>query len=180
MKFLVPFFLIVTFYSKAQSIPNHTDGLDTLISKPLKIDMPKYSIELPQTWEIKPGCLEEQCTANSPGDTIGGYDMYIESINLTVNKLSSTSYTAEKYATFSIGYLPKVVQEFKVLQKAKLSASSYRVTYTGVKNNFRQVWRQYYHVKSGKVYIVTFSAEAKKYNNYSEMIEPYLASFKFK
>ncbi|MFT6880185.1 MAG: hypothetical protein ACJARG_001114, partial [Arcticibacterium sp.] len=136
--------------------------------------------DLPNTWKISPGCLEMQCTGVSPTDTIGGYDTYLESINLTINKLSSASYTAQKYANYSAGYLPKVVSQFRVLDKTKLSASSYRLTYTGVKNNLRQVWRQYYHVKNAQVYIVTFSAEQKKYRFYKDMIEPYLASFKFK
>jgi hypothetical protein len=159
------------------------DSLDSLKSDSLvvlMIDMPSYSIDLPNTWKISPGCLEMQCTGVSPTDTIGGYDTYLESINLTINKLSSASYTAQKYANYSAGYLPKVVSQFRVLDKTKLSASSYRLTYTGVKNNLRQVWRQYYHVKNAQVYIVTFSAEQKKYRFYKDMIEPYLASFKFK
>ncbi|SOE19892.1 hypothetical protein SAMN06298216_0393 [Spirosomataceae bacterium TFI 002] len=146
----------------------------------LFIDMAKYKLTIPNNWKIKAGCTEEQCTANSPQDTLGGFDTYIESINITVNKLSSSSYTAEKYANFSIGYLPKVVKGFKVLEKKRLNSYSYRVTYTGSKNNIEQTWRQYYHVRSSKVYIITFSAQARKYDHYQPIMEPYLASFKFK
>jgi hypothetical protein len=155
---------------------NTLDSLNT----ELKIDMTSYSLELPPSWKIKSGCQEDQCTAVSPTDTINGYDTYIESVNLTVNKLSSASYTAEKYANFSISYLPKVVSEFELMDKTKLNSKSYRITYTGVKNNLRQTWRQYYHVRNSKVYIVTFSAEQRKYRFYKDDMEPYLASFKFK
>ena len=173
MKYLSLILLLATITANAQNVS------DSLISE-LKIDMPSYSLELPPSWKIKSGCQEEQCTAFSPTDAINGYDTYIESINLTINKLSSTSYTAEKYANFSIGYLPKVVSEFEVMDKTKLSSRSYRITYTGVKNNLRQTWRQYYHVRNSKVYIVTFSAEQRKYKFYKDDMEPYLNSFKFK
>ncbi|AWW00217.1 hypothetical protein [Arcticibacterium luteifluviistationis] len=178
MKYLFVLLLSVSFTLKAQTAPEKIDTLDA--EAPLLIDMPTYSIELPNTWTIKAGCVEEQCTAHSPTDTLRGYDTYIESVNLTVNKLSSASYTAEKYANFSIGYLPKVVKGFKVLEKKKLSPKSYVISYKGNKNNIWQTWIQYYHVKNSKVYIVTFSAETLKYRHYQDMIEPYLASFKFK
>ncbi|MFT7248778.1 MAG: hypothetical protein ACI9DJ_002659 [Algoriphagus sp.] len=182
MKHLFLFTLILpSLPITAQINPDRAEEADSLEAalSPM-IDMQDYSIDLPNTWKISPGCLEMQCTGVSPTDTIGGYDTYLESINLTINKLSSASYTAQKYANYSAGYLPKVVSQFRVLDKTKLSASSYRLTYTGVKNNLRQVWRQYYHVKNAQVYIVTFSAEQKKYRFYKDMIEPYLASFKFK
>lgn len=191
MKKLFLVFLLLPFISFAQTKIDSTTiteemsmdsvSKDTIPEKePLMIDMARYSMEIPATWRIKPGCIETQCSANSPRDTVGGFDTYIESINITVNKLSSSSYTAEKYANFSIGYLPKVVKGFKVIEKKRLSSRSHRVTYTGVKNGIHQTWRQYYHVRSSKVYIITFSAQAKKYDYYQPIMEPYLDSFKFK
>lgn len=175
MKYFFVFLLYLSFTLKAQT------SLDTsAVETQLLIDMPTYSIELPNTWTIKAGCQEGQCTAHSPTDTLRGYDTYIESVNLTVNKLSSASYTAEKYANFSIGYLPKVIKNFKVLEKKKLNSKSYVISYKGNKNNIWQTWIQYYHVKNSKVYIVTFSAETLKYKHYKDLIAPYLDSFKFK
>ncbi|WP_341227549.1 hypothetical protein [uncultured Arcticibacterium sp.] len=178
MKYFFVLLLSVSFTLKAQTA---TEKIDTLAAAdPLLIDMPTYSIELPNTWTIKTGCVEAQCTAHSPTDTLRGYDTYIESVNLTVNKLSSASYTAEKYANFSIGYLPKVVKEFKVLEKKKLNSKSYVISYKGNKNNIWQTWIQYYHVRNSKVYIVTFSGETLKYYHYKDFITPYLDSYKFK
>jgi hypothetical protein len=172
-------FLLIGFAANAQ-----TDSLgvrvDSVIKEPLKVDFKGYRMTVPEGWVIKTGCLEEQCTFTSPRDTVGGFDTYIESINLVVNKLSNAGYTVDKYADFSIGYLPKVVNNFKVIEKRKLKANAYRVTYAGEKNNLLQTWRQYYYVKNGKVYIVTFSAETRKYDYYQPIIEPYLNSFVLK
>ncbi len=153
---------------------------DTLVMEPLKVDFPAYRMTVPDGWSIKAGCVSDQCTFTSTRDTVGGFDTYIESINLTVNKLNNTSYTALKYADYSINYLPKVVQGFKVLEKKNLGNNAYRVSYRGTKNGLEQTWRQYYYVKGGKVYIVTFSAETRKYDYYQPLIEPFLNSFKLK
>lgn len=139
-----------------------------------------YSMSYPADWNIKDGCSIDQCTINSERDTLLDYDTYIESINITVNKLSSSSYTAEKYANFSIDYLPKVVQRFKLLEKTKLNSKSYRIVYKGYKNAIAQTWMQYYHVKNQKVYIITFSSETRKHELYRPMVEPFLDTFNFK
>ena len=180
MKYLF-FCLLISSFAYAQSdstsIP---EPADEVIKKPEMVDFKSYKMTVPEGWQVKPGCVEGQCTLTSTRDTVGKYDMYIESINLTINKLSSPSYTAEKYATFSIGYLPKVVNQFKVLEKRKLSPTSYRLTYAGEKNGLFQTWRQYYYVKASKVYIVTFSGETSKYDYWQPIVEPYLNSFKLK
>ncbi|WP_304238333.1 hypothetical protein [Jiulongibacter sediminis] len=189
-KVLVTLLLFLSFASRAQ-VSVQTDSMltDSLVAdsviveekpEPLMVDFPSYKMTFPDTWKVKNGCIETQCTINSPRDTLMNFDTYIESVNLTVNKLNNTSYTALKYADYSIGYLPKVVQQFQVLERKNLGRNSYRVTYRGVKNGLRQTWRQYYYVRSGKVYIVTFSAETRKYELYQPMIEPYLDSFTFK
>lgn len=170
MKKLV-LFILLPFLAAAQS--------DSLTA-PKTVDFPAYKMTVPTAWKIKAGCVEGQCTLLSPTDTLTAYDAYTETINLTINKLSSASYTAEQYATFSIGYLPKVVNGFQVLERKKLKPNLTRITYRGEKNGYLQTWRQYYHVKNAKVYIVTFSAETKKYDYFQPIIEPFLDSFKFK
>ena len=141
---------------------------------------PSYSIQIPSGWTVKEGCLELECTLLSPADTLGTYDTYIESINITANDLKSSSYTADKYADFSIGYLPKVVKNFQVIERKKVSNGGVRVTYSGVKNLQMQTWRQYYYKRNGKMYIVTFSAQTSKYAYHQELAEPFLNSFSFK
>ncbi|UBM59121.1 hypothetical protein LAG90_00415 [Marinilongibacter aquaticus] len=160
----------------SDSVQAAADSVNALLS----VDFPAYKMTVPYLWRIKPGCVEGQCTFISRPDTLLDFDSYIESINLTVNKLNNSGYTALKYADFSIGYLPKVVKGFKLLEKKKIGSNAYRITYMGTKNSLKQTWRQYYYVKSGKVYIVTFSAETRKYEFYQPMIEPFLNSFALK
>lgn len=173
----IGFLILKSFAAVAQQATALADT--TKPKAPLKLAKKAYSMNIPPGWRIDEDCKEDLCSLFSPPDTLSKeYDNFVENINITVNKLSSPSYTVDQYATFSIGYLPKVVKNFKVLEKKKLSATAYRLTYQGDKNYFSQTWRQYYYVKNSKVYIVTFAAQTAKYAYFQPLIEPYLNSFK--
>lgn len=169
--FQIIFILCISITANAFTL---TDSIKVLDFKP-------YKINYPSSWRLKETCAVNECSILAPLDTLSKpYDTYTESINLTFNTLPSAEYTVDKYAQFSIDYLPKVVKDFKVIEKKKLKPNVIRLTYAGEKNNFKQTWRQYYYVKAGKVYIVTFSAETPKYEYYQPFIEPYLNSFTLK
>jgi hypothetical protein len=156
---------------------------DTL--KVAKVELPPvyfekkgYKIQMPTGWRIAPGSADNNSSLFAPTDTLFSPDIYVENINIAVEKLSTTSYTVDQYATFSIGYLPKVVKNFKLVSKKKLNSSSYVVEYKGNKNNFDQTWRQFYYVKNAKVYIVTLATETPKFEYYKLIVEPFLKTFK--
>ncbi len=153
----------------------------SLLTDSVKVlDFKPYKIDYPSSWRLKAGCAANECSILAPADTLTLQDAYTESINLTYNPLPSANYTVDQYAKFSIDYLPKVVKNFKVVEKKRLKPNVIRLTYTGEKDTFKQTWRQYYYVKSSKVYIVTFSAETQKYDYYETIIESFLNSFTLK
>jgi hypothetical protein len=186
MKVLI-FFVVIIFsfeLANAQTVDSVIALPATIKNEPIKPEVVKptllkkkgYSIEMPINWTIMANCTDNLCSILAPGDTLGGFDIFTENINFTVQPI--TGYTAEKYAQFSINYLPTVVKNFKVVDKKSLKPNVYRLTYKGEKSGFGQTWRQYYHVKAGKVYIVTFACETTKYAYYQPIIEPFLNSFK--
>lgn len=156
------------------------DSVQKSVPKTYLLDKKTYKMTLPATWEIAPNCTEEYCNVFSPTDTLGFIDRFVENINITVQKLPTPTYTVDQYATFSVGYLPKVVKEFVVVERKKLKSNLVRLTYKGIKDNFQQTWRQYYYIKNQKVFIVTFACETSKYKYYQPFIESYLNSFTLK
>jgi hypothetical protein len=148
--------------------------------KPMVLDKKTYKMDIPKGWRIQDNCQENLCSLLSPTDTLSYIDRFVDNINVTVDKLPSANYTVDKYAQFSITYLPSVVKNFKVIEKKKLKPNVYMVTYKGEKSGYAQTWRQYYYVKNAKVFIVTFACETEKYAYYKDIVEPYLNSFKLK
>jgi hypothetical protein len=168
-------------FSKTLSAQDLETVKDSLIVKePFVLNQKAYSITIPDGWRIQENCTNDLCSLLSPRDTLGSYDRFTENINFTVNKLPSPSYTVDKYAQYSITYLPSVVKNFKVIEKKKLRSNAYLLTYKGEKSGFAQTWRQFYYIKNAKVYIMTFACETEKYEFYLPIIDPYLGSFKLK
>lgn len=184
MKYLLVFTLMLSATFVSAQVTK--DTLSTTKKDTAKVAAPiinylkksAYQIIVPSGWKSDPNCPEKNCTLTAPGDTIGPYDSYTESINIVFENLSSKSYTVDQYADFSKGYLPKVVKGFKVLERKKLKPNVIMMVYTGEKNSFPQTWRQYYYVKNQKVYIVTFACEPHKYAYYLPIVTESLASFK--
>jgi hypothetical protein len=166
-------------YAQTPTIDVATDTAKiVVIEKPIYLEKKGYKIQIPKGWRLAPECQDNNCSLFSPADTLLLPDTYVENINIAVEKLSSPGYTVDQYAAYSITYLPKVVQNFKLISKKKLNANSFVVEYKGLKNNFLQTWRQFYYVKNSKVYIVTLATETPKFEYYKPLIESYLKSFK--
>jgi hypothetical protein len=182
MKNLICIVLLFIGYNSYAQTPETTTQTDTskvaVVEKPIYLEKKGYKIQIPKGWRLAPECQDNNCSLFSPTDTLLLPDTYVENINITVEKLTSPGYTVDQYASYSITYLPKVVQNFKLISKKKLNASSFVVEYKGLKNNFLQTWRQFYYVKNSKVYIVTLATETAKFDYYKPIVESYLKSFK--
>jgi hypothetical protein len=169
------FFFLGLLKINAQSV----DSSKVIVEKkPNILKKGGYSINIPDGWKIMDNCQENLCSLLSPADTLGILDRFTENINFTIEKLSTASYSVDKYATYSEAYLPKVVKNFKVIEKKKLKSNTFRMTYKGEKSGFFQTWRQYYVVKNQKLYILTFACETSKYEYYQPIVEPFLNSFR--
>lgn len=154
-----------------------TQGLFVQAQNSKTLTKPTYSIKYPATWEVQTGSNNTGFTINSPTD--GDGDSYTEFIDLTVNALNDAAMTAEQYAIFSKGYLPSKIPKFKVLESKKLTQNKdgYYYVFTGLQNGKPCKWKQCYFVKNLKVYIITYTAEAIKYDSYKAIVDPMIASF---
>lgn len=137
-----------------------------------------YTIEIPEGWKIKDNCTEEDCSFLAPQDNPA--DTFLENINITVADAPSKNYPVAKYTDFSVGYLPSVVGNFELLERKKLAGNSEYIIYRGKKSGFDQTWKQYYHIRGSKMYILTFTAETSQFEKYADHIGRHLDSFKVK
>lgn len=180
LSFLLLFIVNIAF-SQTDSTDVATNETDSVVvKKPEVAELNEYRITVPEGWYIKAGCVDEKCVMLSRGDTLSSYDRFTENISITVSKLSSAKYTADMYADFSKGYLPKVVSDFTVLERKRLKYNNVLMVYRGKKDGYEQTWMQYYIVKNSKVYIVTCSIETKNYDYYRPIIKEYAETFTLK
>jgi hypothetical protein len=182
MKYIIWFlmFFLGILQVDAQILKSSESSDSIVVEKPQILERKGYTIEIPKGWRVSGDCKDDLCSLLSPPDTLKSYDIFVENINFTVGNLPNAKYTVDQYTNYSINYLPSVVKGLKIIEKKKLKANVYRITYKGEKSNYEQTWRQYYYVKNAKVYIVTFACETLKYDYYLPLVEPYLSSFKLK
>lgn len=182
MKYFPFLLLLISLASFAQTDTTNatTDSVVVVLKKPVIAELKEYRITVPEGWYIKAGCVDASCMLLSRGDTLSSLDRFTENISVTVSKLSSSKYTADMYADFSKGYLPKVVSNFTVLERKRLKSNKVLMIYRGKKDGYEQTWMQYYNVKNSKVYIVTCSIETKNYDYYRPIIKEYAETFEWK
>lgn len=137
-----------------------------------------YTLNIPEGWKIKENYTESDCSFLAPQDT--PTDTFLENINITVADAPSKNYPVTKYTDFSIGYLPSVIENFELVERKKLPGNSEYIIYRGLKSEFHQTWKQYYHIKDNKMYIVTFTAETAQFEEYIVRIQENLDSFRVK
>lgn len=137
-----------------------------------------YRIKYPADWTVEPDANERQFTIKSP--TESQEDVFVENLNLAVEKLPAFGYTAAEYASFSKGYLPQKIKKFTVLtnKKGNIGKDSWYMEFKGLQNNKKLQWKQYYIVHNSKVHILTFTAEPAQYKIFLPMVNKMLASYK--
>lgn len=165
MKYLITFFLILIFNTLGYSQ-----------SDTLKTD--SYTIIIPEGWKIKEGCLPGDCSLLAPHDNFE--DTFLENINIVVAKAPAKNYPVKKYADFSVGYLPSVIENFEVIDRKPIANNGEYVIYQGIKSDFKQTWKQYYFIKNEGLYIITFTAETDRFDEYINKIQANLDSFQIK
>lgn len=142
------------------------------------IQMDRYSFLVPEGWKIKEGCMEADCSLLAPHDDYE--DTFLENINIVVTQAPGKNYAVKKYADFSVGYLPTVIDDFEILERIELDNNGEYVIYKGFKSDFHQTWKQYYFIKDESLYIITFTAETSRFEEYISQIQINLDSFKIK
>jgi len=163
---LLSFLLVITITAKAQEF--------STLSKST------YSIKYPSTWIADENADAKNFTIKSP--TEGQEDVFVENLNLAIEKLPTFGYTAQEYAAFSKSYLPQKIKNFTVLtnKKGTLGKDSWFMEFKGLQNNKKLQWKQYYIVVNSKVHILTFTAEPAQYKNYLPVVNAMMASYKVK
>jgi hypothetical protein len=137
-----------------------------------------YTINIPQDWTTKEGCNASDCSYLAPQDN--GQDTFLENINITVVEAPAKNYAVKKYTDFSLGYLPTVMDNFELIDRKALPNNAEYIIYKGFKSNYNQTWKQYYFIKGNTLYILTFTAETPKFEEYIAKIQENLDSFKMK
>lgn len=146
------------------------------------IDTPDYSIRYPKDWKRESGQdfgteFMLMSARTSPQDE------FKENINLVVQDLSNTNLDLEKYTAISEEQIMEGMENAKIIRSErsnKHGETAQRIIYSGIYEKRALKFEQYYWIKNSKAFVLTLTCEAEQFDDYKEVGEEILGSFRLK
>ena len=138
-----------------------------------------YSIEYPSDWELtESGQMGSSFILFSPLSSPD--DLFRENVNLIIQDLTGYDLDLDQYVQISTDQVKTMLPNGKMVESERLKGknSEYqKMIYTGSQGDFNLKFEQYYRVIGNEAYILTFTCEEDKFDEFRETGERILASF---
>jgi hypothetical protein len=146
------------------------------------LDLSNYSIQYPSTWELnQSGQMNTSFVLFSPLESDN--DKFKENVNILVQDLTGYNIDLNKYTEISEGQIKTMVTNSSLIESKRIKNGKdefHKIIYSGDQGIFHLQFEQYYWVVNDKAFILTFTSEKDKFENFKEIGEKILNSFKQK
>lgn len=136
-----------------------------------------FGVACPPAWSSEKGAFGTDLALVAPTAGAGGFQ---ENVNVVVRPTDAAS--LEGYSRTAIRQLLDAVPDARLLESRRVKLSgmpAWRVVYTGRLGRWRMRWLQEWSLRRGKVYVITYSAEAADFHGSFSGAARAIASFKF-
>ncbi len=141
-----------------------------------------YSIEYPEKWDLdQSGQMGTSFLVFS--ELTSDNDQFRENVNLIVQDLTGHEIDLDQYVEISEAQVETMITDGTIISSNRIKSGGtefQKVIYTGKQGIFSLKFQQHYWVENDKAYILTFTCEESEFNNFMEVGEKLLASFKIK
>lgn len=142
----------------------------------------KFETSYPGTWTKKDGNNFVSFLAPSEGSM----DLFQENINITVQDLSKQPMTLDGFTKLSKDQVVSLLGQSAMLSltnKICYGQSCAEMVYVMAKNPVKSInldlkIKQIWFIKSNKAFVLTYTAETSRFNNYLGIADKILSSFK--
>lgn len=172
MKQLFFFFILLTLISCSQKQDDVKED-----SMMLVLNKQDFSISYPANWQVKSDMPKAELLVCSPFD--GPNDTFADNFNLMKQELHSNSIDLMLYDSISKDQIYNTLGKDAILE-SKIEPDRSCVVYKGELDGEKLKWKQFYFVKNETAYILTYTAEEKTFDKYSDIAESIFNSFKLK
>ncbi len=110
-------------------------------------------------------------------------DQFRENINMAIQNIQGQKIDLDKYVEISEGQIRTIITNGDLIESKRLNANGlefHKVIFTGEQGIFKLKFEQYYWLKNGNAYILTFSCEQNQFDTYKPVGERILNSFRLK
>ena len=162
----------------APTQPSETPATET--TKFLTYDSSAYGIriEYPSDWTKNEQVMGTVATFLSPQESAS--DIFKENVNVIVQDLSTQPMTLEEYTELSVGQVEQFITDANILDSSVTTldgTSAHKVVYTGKQGQYSLKWMQVWTIKDNTAYVLSYTAEANKYNDFLDTAQEMVDSF---
>lgn len=147
-----------------------------------KFEKENYSILHPQDWVIDTsGTMGSSFILFAPLDN--EQDKFKENVNLLIQDLEGKNMDMNQYVSLSENQIKSMIQNSSILESKTVKNDSvqyHKIAFTGEQGAYKLRFEQNYFLQNGKSYVLTFTYEQDKTEEYRRMGELMLSSFRFK
>jgi hypothetical protein len=110
-------------------------------------------------------------------------DLFRENVNLHIDNLAGRNISLDKYVEISENQIKTMLENGKLLVSRRLRKGDkefQKMVFKGKQGKFDLKWQQYYWVEKDKAYVLTLTCEEDQYDNYLDIGQKIMNSFKIK
>ncbi len=141
---------------------------------------PGYSIDYPADWMLdESGQAGTAFIFFSPLESED--DEFSENVNFIVQDLQGMKIGLDEYTEISVEQVNTYFGNSTILENKRLKKDGkefHKLVYTGVQGQFDLHFHQHYWIFGGKAFVLTFTTEKDKYQQYKDFAEKIMNSFK--
>lgn len=137
-----------------------------------------FTIGYPKDWDKQEGTLGSAVLLLSPLE--GSSDEFRENVNVLVQTLPDKM-SLDQYTKLSLDQAPKLITGFDLLDEGSTNLAgspAHQVHYRGEQGSFRLEWKQVWTVRDGKAFVLTYTAERKRYGADLAVAETMFGTFR--
>ncbi len=142
----------------------------------------KYGITYPENWD-----LDDSGTMGSKffifSRLVSVADNFKENVNLITQDLSAYNVTLDQFVNMSTDQVIAIIKEGDIISSDRISKDGieqHQLIYTGKQNDYTLRFEQRFWIVDKTAYILTFTSKLDDYEQYKEIGNKIIASFKMK
>ena len=110
-------------------------------------------------------------------------DEFRENVNLVIQDLAGQNIDLDKYVEISESQIKSMIINSDIIESKRVKTgnlASQKVIFTGFQGQFNIKFEQHYWIVNNKAYVLTFTAEVNEFDNYKDVSEKIMNSFRIK
>ena len=153
-----------------------------ICQKWIPVNQKEYSIKAPSNWSVD---LSKQMGTDLVMFSMleNSNDKFRENVNVMVQNIAGKNINLEKFTTLSLNQVKTMAADSKIEESKtiKTNNGSYqKIIYAATQGGLKLKFEQYYFISNNKVYVVTLTTEANKFEIFRLLGEEILNSFVLK